>query len=291
MASRPEREKQTEWNSTGTGGWTPRPPEPPAAYGTYLHPPRRAPRPPAPAAPSRLRGRACGNRAAVPAPLCFLFLEAGREAGRGLASVALPVGAARRTAPAEAPGPQPAGTRRLPRATPRVTPCPYVMGLGGEHPKVGFLPHRPRLGAWHPHRCLPPTPAAVAPGPYLGARCGGYGRSRGCATRLDHFMGRRGPAGGGARSGPPRAAPTRGPPGRDVPWDAGSSGHGSQPLGRLAAEARGPSRAAPHAAPPAVTLFASVIFSLPAAGGFGSRPALPRGAVCSTTSPGSPGTG
>lgn len=291
MASRPEREKQTEWNSTGTGGWTPRPPEPPPPMAPTCT------RPAGPRAPQPLlHPPGCEAVRAETGPLSrhlcvFYFSRRGGKRGAGSQAsrfLWVPLAA---PPPPKRPAPSPPGPGGFPRATPRVTPCPYVMGLGGEHPKVGFLPHRPRLGAWHPHRCLPPTPAAVAPAPYLGARCGGYGRSRGCATRLDHFMGRRGPAGGGARSGPPQAAPTRGPPGRDVPWDAGSSGHGLQPLGRLAAEARGPSRAAPHAAPPAVTLFASVIFSLPAAGGFGSRPALPRGAVRSTTSPGSPGTG
>lgn len=47
----------------------------------------------------------------------------------------------------------------------------------------------------------PTHPAAVASGLYLSAWCGsgGYGGSRGCATRLGHFMGWRGPAGRRAR--------------------------------------------------------------------------------------------
>lgn len=42
---------------------------------------------------------------------------------------------------------------------------------------------------------------ALPSGPYLSAWCGsgGYGRSRGCATRLGHFMGQQGPVGRRAR--------------------------------------------------------------------------------------------
>lgn len=98
-----------------------------------------------------------------------------------------------------------------------------------------------------------------------------------------------GPAGtcGGRREvrtppGSPHPGPTRrgGAVGRRLAATVAVGGGGAWPF-----------PAAPHGAPPAVTSFASGICSLPAAGGFGSRPALPRGAVSSTASPGSPGTG
>lgn len=202
----------------------PGPPEPPANNGTYLHPPCRAPRPPRPP----LHPPGCEAAETGPPSRhrsAFYFSRRGGKRGAGSrASRFLWV-------PLAAPPP--------PR---RPAPSPPGPGDSAGDPMslrdgVGFLPHRAGLGAWHPHWHLPPTPTAVAPGPYLGARCGGYGRSRGCAKRLDHFMGQQGPAGGGARSGPPRATPTRGPPGGEVPWDAGW-----QPRGRLALEARGPSR-------------------------------------------------
>ena len=65
---------------------------------------------------------------------------------------------------------------------------------------MGFLPHRSGLGGLAPAPEHPTHPTATALGPYLSARCGGgssYGRSRGrsCVTRLNHFMGWRGPAG------------------------------------------------------------------------------------------------
>lgn len=78
---------------------------------------------------------------------------------------------------------------------------PQVMGLGipygqGKTP-VGISAPQTQFGGLVPTLEHPTHPMATAPGPYLGARCGGggYGRSRGCSTHLNHFMGRRGPAG------------------------------------------------------------------------------------------------
>lgn len=98
-----------------------------------------------------------------------------------------------------------------------------------------------------------------------------------------------GPAGtcGGRRE-------VRTPPGSPHPGPTGRGGAVGRRLAATGAVGGGgawPFPAAPHGAPPAVTSFASVICSLPAAGGFGSRPVLPRGVVRSTTSPGSPGKG
>jgi len=74
---------------------------------------------------------------------------------------------------------------------------------------AGISAPRTQSGGQVPAPEHPTHPTATAPGPYLGAPRGGYGRSRGCATRPGHCMGRRGPAAEGERVrslrwGPPR---------------------------------------------------------------------------------------
>lgn len=78
---------------------------------------------------------------------------------------------------------------------------PQVMGLGIPHGQgktpTGISAPQTRFGGLVPAPEHPTHPTATTLGSYLGARCSGgsYGRSRGCATHPNHFMGWRGPAG------------------------------------------------------------------------------------------------
>lgn len=69
----------------------------------------------------------------------------------------------------------------------------------GKTPRGNCAPQT-QFGGLVPVPEHPTHPTAVPLGPYLSAWCGsgGYGRSRGCATRPGHFMGRQGPAARGA---------------------------------------------------------------------------------------------
>lgn len=92
-----------------------------------------------------------------------------------------------RGAPVPLPQP-PALGRGLPQVTP-IGSCqlPQVAGLGIPHGEgktpIGIPAPQTWFGDLAPAH--PTHPTATAPGPYLGARCGGgggYGKSRGCAT-------------------------------------------------------------------------------------------------------------
>lgn len=160
MASRPEREKQTEWNSTGTGRSTPRTPEPPAANGTYLHPPCRAPRPPGPRCTlpaARLRKR--GRRPST----ALLSISRGGE-GSGARARERRASCGCRWPRRPRRGARPPARRD--QGTPRVTPCPYVMGWDFCPTEPGWGPgthigtSRPPL--WPRPRVLTLVPGAVA---------------------------------------------------------------------------------------------------------------------------------
>lgn len=132
-------------------------------------------------------------------------------------------------------------------------PFPWVMGLGIPHrqgkTQSGNCAPQTRFRSLVPTPDHPTHPTAMPSGPYLSARCGsgGYGRSRGCATRLGHFMGWQEPVGSRARgSGHPIGhLPALGTHGWVTRWGS-PVGHWDHPLHFML--------------PSAFTLFTLIIF-------------------------------
>lgn len=142
---------------------------------------------------------------ALPALLQFQRWEGKRGEGLGaLCSWGTPGRAATPETP-QFPNPGiPKGWGAAPGDIRGVIPFLWVMELGiphgqGKTPRGNCAPQT-QFGGLVPVPEHPTHPTAVPLGPYLSAWCGsgGYGRSRGCATRPGHFMGRQGPAARGA---------------------------------------------------------------------------------------------
>lgn len=215
---------RTEWNSTGAAGRTPRHAQAPTAAAAtaptcarpagLCTPQPRCPQP-APSRPGHVAASIRRNVVLSPAVLPPPLAEAGRGAGRGFASVALPVGAPGHAASPGRPGsPAPATRSRL-GATPG-DPCGVVPvapgGRAGRPPWRGQDPNWdscPTDAVWWSGAHASHPPHGHGPGSLPRCPVRRLRREQGLCHRLNHFMGRRRPAGRRAR-GSGRAPPRPG---------------------------------------------------------------------------------